>query len=353
MLTPAYKLTFSPPANGGGLLGAGANVAAEVLGGGGKVIDTTVEPQASTVVDLMVRLDMDTPADQFTLLMGQVGRFKPEQESTVTIALGYDEDDELTQVMTGAIKTLTPDLTTRRVIGHSAAAALLHTFVNKTFENKSAGAMVRELAEEAEVETATVQEGIVFPAYVIDGRRSVYHHLRELAELCGFDLYIDSEGKLMFEKFQGGKTVHVFEYTKHIVGLETLQTPPRAGRVESFGESRAGNAGDEAWAWLTKDFSSAKGTTGSGDPLFLLERSALRTREGARTAAQAAMTAIQRQTLRGKMLTIGRPQVKLGDALTLRGMPDDSLNKNFQVRSVTHRITKAGGFMTEVGFRSI
>jgi hypothetical protein len=45
--------------------------------------------------------------------------------------------------------------------------------------------------------------------------------------------------------------------------------------------------------------------------------------------------------------------VKLGDAIRLRGVPDESLNANFQVRSVTHRITKAGGFTTTVGFRAI
>ena len=45
--------------------------------------------------------------------------------------------------------------------------------------------------------------------------------------------------------------------------------------------------------------------------------------------------------------------MRVGDALQLRSMPDDSLNKNFQVRSVTHRISKLGGFTTTIGFRTI
>jgi phage protein D len=237
--------------------------------------------------------------------------------------------------------------------GHSAAAALLQTLVNQTYENKTAGAIVRDLADKAGVDVATAQNGITFPAYVIDARRSVYHHLREIADLCGFDLFINAEGKLVFEKFEGGKTVHVFEYAKHIIELEARQTPPAASRVETFGESRAGRAGDESWAWLTKDFRGTKGTAGSGEPLRLIERSALRTRDAARTAATAAMTAIRRQTLAGRLLILGRPEVKLGDAIKLRGVPDDALNKNFQVRRVTHRITKSSGFTTTIGFRSI
>jgi hypothetical protein len=176
--------------------------------------------------------------------------------------------------------------------------------------------------------------------------------MQDLAELCGFDLYINTDGKLVFEKFAGGKTVHVFEYAKHIITLDVLRTPPLAGLVEAWGESPAGSRSEDAWAWLTKDFSSSKGTAGSGARL-LLERSALRTTDAARTAANAALTTIQRRTLRGQLRTIGRPEVKLGDAIQLRGVPDDSLNKNFQVRSITHHITKQSGFTTEIGFRAI
>jgi hypothetical protein len=188
---------------------------------------------------------------------------------------------------------------------------------------------------------------------VVDGRRDVHRHMRELADLCGFDVYINSDGKLVFEKFANGNTVHVLEYAKHIIALDVLRAPPGAGKVEAWGESPGTSKGEESWAWLTKDFSSSKGTAGSDDPVMLLERPALRTPSAASTAAQAAFTAIQRRTVRGQLVTIGRPEVKLGDAIKLQGMPDDSLNTSFQVRSVIHRITKLGGFTTTIGFRAI
>jgi phage protein D len=330
MLIPAYKLTL-----------------------GSKLIDTTDEPKASTVVDLTVALDLDTAADSFTLVLGNVGRFRAAREDEAKIELGYADNGEFAQVMVGTVGTVAPGLTTTRVVGFSVASNPLRTFVEQTYESKTAGAIVRDVAEKAGLEVAAAEDGIDFPAYVIDGRRSVSHHLQELASLCGFDLYINTEGRLVFEKFASGKTVHVFEYAKHIISLDLLKPGPRAGRVEAFGESGAGQNGDEAWAWLTKDFSRSKGTAGEGNPLLLLERPALRTRDAARTAADAAMTAIQRHTVRGQLGSLGRPEVKLGDAIRLRGMPDDSLNTSFQVRSVTHRITKLGGFTTAIGFRSI
>ena len=146
---------------------------------------------------------------------------------------------------------------------------------------------------------------------------------------------------------------HNFEYAKHILELEGLAVPPRAQGVEAWGESPGGGQGEEAWAWLTKDFDGAKGTAGSGDPTLLLERPALRTSDAAQAAAEAAHTRIQRRALRGCLLVVGQPGVKLGDAIRLRDAPQDDLNETFQVRSVRHRITKLGGFTTTIGFRAI
>ncbi len=356
MFTPSYKLTFNTNAAGSsGVLGTVSNVAQSALagGGGGKVIDTTDEPQASIVTDLTVTFDLDTPADSFTLVLGNVGRFRPQRDDQVTLELGYDDDQGLTQVMQGGVVTVERGLLTIRVTGLSAADATLRMFVNETYEGQSAGAIVRDLADKAGIEIGTVEDGIAFPAYVIDARRSVFHHMRELAALCGFDLYINSEGKLAFERFANGKTVHTLEFARHIVALDISRSPLRAARVEAWGESPAGGRADKAWAWLIKDFSSARGMAGSGEPLLLLERPALRTRDAATTAAQAAFQALQRRAVRGELLTFGQPQIKLGDAIRLQGLADDTLNTTFQVRSVKHRITKSGGFTTTIGFRSL
>jgi phage protein D len=329
MLIPAYKLTI-----------------------GDAVVDTTDEPQASTLVDLTVALDMDAPADSFTLVLGQVGRLTPARDDESVIELGYADNGGLTQVMSGTVVSVEPGLTTNRVIGHGSAATLLRTFADETFESQSAGDIVRDLAGRANVGLGAVDDGIEFPAYVIDGRRSAYHHMRDLADLCGFDLYINADGELVFQQFGGGNPPHVFDYAKHILKLDDLQTAAPATQVESFGESAGSNGGDQAWAWLTKDFSAFKGTAGSGNQVQLLERPVLRTAAAAGTAAQAALTEIERRTIRGRLLTVGRPQIKLGDSIRIGEVPQDALNGEFQVRAVEHRITKAKGFTTNISFRS-
>jgi len=350
---------------------------------GHKFIDTTDQPKASTVTDLTVTLDLNTPADSATLMLGNVNGLQPALSDQLKISLGYEDDTpHFTQVFAGAVSTVEPSITTKRVIGYTAAAILLKTFVDKTYESKTAGQIVRDLVSKAKegtaggsavpvgggvgealgsaiagssatppLEIASAEDGITFPAYVIDGQRSVYHHMGDLAALCGFDLYFNADGKLVFEPFVNGKTIHVFEYGKHIIELDVKRASPLASTVEAWGESPAGKGGANAWAWLTNDFSSAKGSAGAGNAKLLLERPALRTAAAAHTAAEALLNTLQHNTVQGRLLVLGDPAVKLGDAIRLVGLPDASLNGAYQVRNVTHRITKLGGFTTAIGFR--
>ncbi len=328
LLKPTYKLTI-----------------------GDKIVDTTDEPQASTVVALVVDLDLAAPADSFTLTLGQVGGFQPQRDDDAKIELGFE--DELTQVMLGKVLTADNGLTTRRVIGHGAARLLLAASATETFLSLTAGQIVERLAERAAVPVERAEPGITFPAYVIDGRRNLYRHLHDLADLCGFDLYINSAGKLVFAPFRSGNAIHIFEFGKQIIELEMEQRPPLAGQVQVFGESAGGGQGDNAWAWLTKDFSGLKGTGGDAQPVLLLEQAVARTGEAAQAVAEAAFTRLTRQRLRGTLLSTGQPKVKLGDAIELRDLPDAAANGTFQVRRVRHSIDKTRGFTTRIGFRSI
>jgi phage protein D len=329
LLHPAYKLTI-----------------------GDKIVDTTDEPQASTAVSITVELDIGTPADSFTLVLGQVGGFQPQRDDDAKIELGF-ADDELTQVMVGKVISADNGLTTRRLIGHGLGQGLLAATAEETFLNRTAGEIVESLAERAGLAVNRAEAGIRFPAYVVDGRYNLHRHLHDLAVLCGFDLYVNSDGELVFAPFQSGNAIHIFDYAKQIVELEIEQRPPLAGQTQVFGESAGGGQGDNSWAWLTKDFSSLKGTGGEAQPVLLLERAAIRTAEAAQAAADAAFTTLERQRLRGTLLSTGQPKVKLGDAIELRGLPDATINGTYQARRVRHHLDKKRGFTTRIGFRAI
>jgi phage protein D len=329
MLRPAYRLTI-----------------------GGRIVNTTDEPRASTAVDLIVRLGFGVPADDAVLVLAPVDGLRPARDDDVVVELGYADDGSLERVLTGTVVDADIGLVAVRVSAYGGAAALLGATIERTYENQSAGDIVRDLASQAGLQVAASQPGIQFPAYVVDGRRSFYHHMRDLAELCGFDVYVDNQGEVVFAPFVGN-AVHVFEHGEDVLALDLLENRPAAARVEAWGESPGGGQGADAWAWLTKDFSGSRGSAGSGDPLLLLERSGLRSAQAASSAADAALARLQRRTRRGRLLTTGRPQIRLGDAIRVRNAPDDRINDRFKVTGVTHRITKAAGFLTTVEFEGI
>ncbi len=328
IITPAYKLVI-----------------------GDRKVDTTDEPRASTVDLLQVDLDIEAPADSLTLRLGNVGGLSPKRQDDATVELGFLGDDSLTLVFTGEVACVEPNLLSTRVVALSPGQTLLETYRDETFEFKTAGDIVKQLAEDAGLTVAQTEPGVLLPAYVIDGRRSIYGHMRDLAELTGYDLFFNASAELVYRRAIFSTALHVFEYAKHIVELEVRQCQPTVETVEAWGESVGTSQGEESWAWLVKDFSSSKGTAGDGGSKLLLERPALRTPQFAQLAADGALAAIKSNAIRGRLLTFGRPQVKLGDSLRIKDAPDDRVNGDFRVRAVRHRITKKKGFTTEIEFR--
>ncbi|QTE31452.1 hypothetical protein J4E96_09970 [Pengzhenrongella sicca] len=325
---------------------------------GDHVVDTTARPQASTAVELAVRLDMDTPADSVTLVQGQVGGLPAEPGDDVSVDLGYADDAAgLVRVLTGTVVTVEPGLRTVRVVGHSRADALLRTRLDRTFEDGTAGDIVRALAGEAGIDVARVEDGPALAAYVVDGRRDAARHIRDLAYVAGFDTYLTPEGGLVFEALAGSRTVHVLRYGEHVLAAEQARARPRAGTVEVWGDSPGSSRGDESWAWLTKDFAPRRGSAGTGAPTLLVERAALRTAQAAATAATGIADALAAAAVRVWVRIQGRPQVALGDLVRLERFPErarvDRLDGNYQVRGVAHRLTKAGGLLTDLTLRSL
>ncbi|MDQ4026085.1 MAG: contractile injection system protein, VgrG/Pvc8 family [Actinomycetota bacterium] len=326
-LTPAYRITL-----------------------GDTTVDTTEEPRASSLVGLTASLDLDAACDACTLTLGGDWATLPEVDDEARIELGY-ADDDLTLVLTGVVAAVEERLTGARVVVHDNGALLVRTFHDETYQSRTAGAIVRDLAGKAGVDTGVVQDGIDFPAYVVDGRRSAHHHVRTLARLCGFETYLQPGGELVFERYVGGKTVHVFEHAEHLLEVHTGERAPRAETVEAWGEG-TGRSGGQRWAWLTKDFTPSRGTAGLGGTKLLVERPALRTAAAARTVAQATLDDIDNRTVSGTLRSSGRAQVALGDALRIAGVPRDGVDGSYQVRGVTHRLDKRRGFVTTVSFRS-
>jgi hypothetical protein len=89
---------------------------------------------------------------------------------------------------------------------------------------------------------------------------------------------------------------------------------------------------------------------GQGVQTLAIQDGAVRTKDAADTAAAARLGAITDQAARGRLTLLGRPTLKLGDAIDIKNVPKTELNGLFKVTSVRHVYTKRAGFLTYVGF---
>lgn len=311
-----------------------------------KIGSETYEPGSqSPVLRLDVDLNMDIPADSFEIILGvDDNTLNIKEGDDAIIELGYE--GELKKVFTGSVDNVVPALTTLRVKGLNYASKLLELRVNKVFEKQTAGKIVSDLAKGSGVKEDTVKPGISFPYYVIDDSKNSYEHIKELAGLCGYDIYMTNENKLVFKNYEK-KDTHTLEYGVNIIDADYDEDRPMIKSVNVQGESPSSFKGADTSHWLTKR--SVDGLSGSGSGV-LFTHPALRDKDTAAKVAKAIMDDLQRN-LSGTIETVGNADVKLGDTLEVKGMSNSKMNGEFQVRSVEHQMSKSRGFITTIGWR--
>ncbi len=301
-----------------------------------------VEPSSNDLIRLTVDLHLDTPADSCRALL----RLAPwtsdlQRKDPVTVALGYEDDSE--PVFAGSLDSIERTLNKMRTFSLGGALKLLDLRVNEIYTDQNAGDIANDLAEKAGLDVEEVQDGIDLPKYYVDTSRNAYDHIRELAERCAYDVFITAENKLCFKEYDPGDT-HPFEYAKNIISIEAMFRESVYGSVKAFGESPSSKKGSDTSHWLTKD--DVTGEAGSGTQLEIVD-SSIRDTDTAEKVAEAKLKALSFSKF-FKLTVVGSPKVKLGDAVEVKSMPDDSLNGEFKVMRVEHVLSKNDGFTTRI-----
>ena len=300
-------------------------------------IDTS---KPEEVREISVKLSLDAPADNCHVNLGFSSKLSElKLLDPVSISLGYDST---TPVFTGVVDSLRSEFRSFKVDGLSPMLKLLKKRVTQTYLNQNAGDIVKDLCGKADVTTGSVDDGISLPSLFVSRDVPSYDYVRSLAERSGFDVYINSDGELIFKQFSP-QNVHDLEYANQIIQVDTSQYhPPEAVKV--YGESPASSMGSDTSHWLTKD--SMEGAAGDGDAIVVYD-AAIRDKETADAVAKAQL-AQARHTHWVSILALGTPEVKLGDSISLKGYDQDMLKGEFKVRTIHHHLSKRRGFTTRL-----
>lgn len=263
-----------------------------------------------------------------------------------TVSLSYDDDQPHT-ILTGEIQKLGRMITGEvevAVVNGSATLAALR--LNQSYEQVSAGDIVRDLCGRAGVTPGSVEDGLDLPFYVIDDRSSTWRHIAALARKSGYVAYINADGELMFGPASSGDPVASFGFGVDVLEFRATESAPVIGKATVTGEGAAGKEGSDAWNWLVKDSAGVTDSSGSDDPERILADASLRSTDAVRNAAVASIARAGLAKSPARLLVPGSPAVIPGSAVEIQGAPQDALNGVYVVRWIRHSYSKQSGFVS-------
>jgi phage protein D len=300
--------------------------------------DFTAEKEPG-VVSVKVTRSIGLPTDSCEIVLVGTGDYNFKKGDPVKVQLGYD--DKLKPVFSGLIDNIEQELSRVRVNALGLGVELIRLRLNRVYLNQTAGKIVSNLAQEAKVTVKQASDGINLPTYVVDEHANAYEHVLRLAERCNFDAYITEDEQLVFKEWGTGKNYPI-QFGKEIIRVETADFSPLYTGIKILGESPSSIKGADTSHWLTKQ--EVKGEAGNGATLSL-DDPAIKDKKTAETVAKAR-TAKLEYTFGASVETVGKPEINLGDTVTIEDVPYSALGGKMEVRSIEHYLSKVKGFTT-------
>src|SRR5439155_3496752 len=232
-----------------------------------------------------------------------------------------------------------------RLVATNGSASLAALRVDQSYERRSAGEVVTDLAGRAGASTGTIEDGIDLPAFVADGSRSAWSLVAALAARCGFLAVVTGDGDLAFGPIDPGGPVRTFTAGQDIVAIVGGPRRQLVGSVTVVGEGAAGSKGDDAASWLVKDPGALRTSSGAGDLGRFRSDPALRSADASTSASSGLATLAGLSDAALHLLVTGAPEVRPGTSVTVAGA-GDGLDGTYLVVGVRHRFAHGRGLDT-------
>lgn len=307
----------------------------------------TADSSSLTESGLPVAVRVDLRQNQLNTAMIRFGL--PPTDSVavgdpVQIALG-DEDGQ-GNVFTGIVTELQRQVGSFTILASSSMEALSRQRINKLYEERKAGDIVKDLLDGLSITAGTVEDGMSYPAYAAGADRNLMSHLLVLARRDGFVVYADPDDALHYRAHPADPVIKG-RYAANLLQYLVSDAPATFVGVEVYGESPASlGEGDKAYAWLTKQ--EVKGSSGESQGNVLRMRDpSVRNEDAASTAAENLLAELKPRK-RGQVTLLGDFNATLGGALELSDLPDDGPNGSYLITQVRHQLDKRNGYITTI-----
>lgn len=251
-----------------------------------------------------------------------------------TIALGSEGDE--TQVFCGQVSVRRQQTDGVVIEMLDTSSALSRTRQSITFEESSIDDIVARLTTEVGIGvTSDARETLAI--YYVAAHRTLWDHLRDLADLTGRDLSVDASGDLVFLE-SGSGADHSLRYGAELLDwtIEAGETPRSTTFAAHGTASQSGT-----WHWI--------GTDPLGkDPGQARVVGVFSDQSLADTATEASAAYASRASLQGTVFVTGNTALRPADSITISDLPGGDPDP-LRIRTVRHRFGGERGFTTVLG----
>jgi hypothetical protein len=308
---------------------------------------------SDTAISILVDMTVDSYAGstETVLRVKEDNKIQVKKNSPMKVSIGYE--NKLVPVFSGKIDTLSINLSQISIISLNSIFSLCNFRTDRFYENQTAGDIVKDLAKDANVKVDDISNGFTFPYYAVDSNKNTFEHIKDLAFLCGFDIYCTPEDKLVFKKYEPS-TKHKLVYGQNIIKLKKLDPSNIYNSLSILGESPSSIKGSDTSHWLTKkqvkgfaesELKDDNGGGGGATKELHFSKRFVKDEDTAKKIAEGSLKKLNSYLLL-QIEIVGNPSIFLGDAIIIEKVPIIELNGEYRIKTIEHFISKYTGYVT-------
>jgi hypothetical protein len=303
----------------------------------------------SQALELTVTLDTAPVVDALTAAFPATLAMSAAAGDPVQLELGDGTSEE--PVFSGTIEAVQRSFTQTRIRALNAGGALSRFRPASTYEQVTAGEVVRNLCGDGGADAGEIAAGVALAFYAADPSRNAFEHIARVAAWSGAMVRVTAENAVEMRVVKAAAAEVALRFGRELLSLDLGS---KAAGLDAFvvaGEAGAGSASAPEAHRPTTDFFGGSRPDGPSVTSSWTSAPALRTARAAATARAANKRAYGASRVGGQLTALLQPGLRPGLAVDIRDLPAPLPQVVLWLRRVRHSIGPRGAVTRADFFR--
>jgi len=259
-----------------------------------------------------------------------------------TVELRLNSGEKEAKVFTGVVDSIRRGFEDIRVSALNAGAKLARFRPGVSYEQITAGNVVRNLCSDAGVDTGSIEDGVSLAFYVADPSRTALEHVARVCDWSGAIARVSENNEVESVVVNATQPDVAVKYGREVLSAWQWKLTSQTKSFVVAGESGAGDTSSNDALRPTTDFFGGNRPDGPSPIARWSSEPALRTTDAAGTAGSALQRAYDSSRETGRMDAFLQPDLRPGTILQIQDLPEDLPSGPLWLYRVEHCVGPQG-----------